>query len=54
MAAVSLLMGLCFSLATHRVADLDGMLRVAIGAVSVAFGVWIVVDIGVVQGLFRG
>jgi len=47
-------MGLCFSLATHRVAKLNRMIRVAIGAVSMAFGVWIVVDIAVVRGLFLG
>lgn len=52
MGLVSLLMGLFFSLATHRLYDFDQALRLAIGSVSAAFGVWIVVEIGFVQGLF--
>jgi hypothetical protein len=54
MGTISLLMGFCFSLATHRFEELNRMVRVTVGAVSTAFGGWIIVDIGFVQGLFLG
>jgi hypothetical protein len=52
MGLVSLLMGVFFSLATHRLYDFDQALRLVVGSVSAAFGAWVVVDIGFVQGLF--
>lgn len=54
MGAVSLLMGFFFSLATDRLHDLNHALRLTVGSLSAAFGTWIVVDIGFVQGLFFG
>jgi sulfite exporter TauE/SafE len=54
MGLVSLLMGLFCSLATERLQELDQRLRVAVGSLSTAFGVWIVAEIGFVQGLFIG
>jgi hypothetical protein len=47
-------MGFCFSLATQRFEELNRMVRVIVGAVSMAFGLSIVVDIRFVQGLFLG
>lgn len=52
MGLVSLLMGLFFSLATDRLYDIEHGVRVAIGALSTAFGVWMVVEIGFIQRLF--
>jgi len=52
MGLVSLLMGLFFSLATDRLHDLEHGVRLAIGTLSTAFGVWMVVEIGFIQGLF--
>jgi len=52
MGLVSLLMGLFFSLATDRLYDLEHGVRLAIGTLSTAFGVWMVVEIGFIQGLF--
>jgi len=52
MGLVSLLMGIFFSLATHQLYDFDQVLRLMIGSISAAFGAWIVVDIGFIQGLF--
>jgi cytochrome c biogenesis protein CcdA len=52
MGLISLLMGLFFSLAIDRLHDLGHGVRVAIGTLSTAFGVWIVVEIGFLQGLF--
>jgi high-affinity nickel permease len=52
MGLISLLMGLFFSLATDRLHDLEHSIRVAIGTLSTAFGVWMVVEIGFLQGLF--
>jgi cytochrome c biogenesis protein CcdA len=52
MGLISLLMGLFFSLATDRLRDLEHGMRVAIGTLSTTFGVWIVVEIGFLQGLF--
>lgn len=54
MGLVSLLMGVFFSFATRQLYDFDQALRLMIGSVSAAFGAWIVVDIGFVQGLFLG
>jgi len=52
MGLVSLLMGVFFSLATDRLHDLEHGVRLAIGTLSTAFGVWMVVEIGFIQGLF--
>ena len=52
MGLVSLLMGLFFSLATDRLHDLEHGVRLTIGTLSTAFGVWMVVEIGFIQGLF--
>jgi high-affinity nickel permease len=52
MGLISLLMGLFFSLATDRLRDLEHGMRVTIGTLSTTFGVWIVVEIGFLQGLF--
>jgi cytochrome c biogenesis protein CcdA len=52
MGLVSLFMGLFFSLATDRLHDLEHGVRLAIGTLSTAFGVWMVVEIGFIQGLF--
>jgi cytochrome c biogenesis protein CcdA len=52
MGLVSLLMGLFFSLATDRLSDLNQGVRVAVGALSTTLGVWMVVEIGFIQGLF--
>jgi high-affinity nickel permease len=52
MGAMSLLMGLFFSLATARLHELDQGIRLTVGTLSTAFGVWMVVEIGFIQGLF--
>ena len=52
MGFISLLMGLFFSLATDRLYDLEHGVRLAVGTLSTTFGVWIVVEIGFLQGLF--
>ncbi|MGH7965114.1 MAG: urease accessory protein UreH [Candidatus Binatia bacterium] len=52
MGLVSLLLGLCFSFAADRLHELNQGLRLTVGALSTAFGAWIVIDIGFVQGLF--
>jgi len=52
MGCVSLIMGIFFSLATGRLQTLDQRIRLAIGGMSTAFGVWMIVEIGFVQGLF--
>lgn len=52
MGVVSLLMGLCFSLATEQLHVFSQWLHLTVGALSTAFGVWIVIDIGFMQGLF--
>jgi len=52
MGLVSVLLGWVFSLAADRLRDLEYGLRLAIGALSTAFGAWIVVEIGFIQGLF--
>lgn len=54
MGMISLLMGFFFSLATDRLYELNQALRLTVGSLSAAFGAWIVVDIGFVQGLFLG
>jgi len=54
MGAVSLMMGFFFSLATERLHEISQFLRLTVGALSAAFGAWIVVDIGFVRGLFLG
>jgi sulfite exporter TauE/SafE len=52
MGVISLLMGVFFSLATDRLQHFDRGLRMAVGALSTAFGAWMVVEIGFIQGLF--
>ncbi len=52
MGLISLLMGLFFSLAAERLQDLSQGLRVVVGALSATFGVWMIVEIGFIQGLF--
>ncbi len=52
MGLVSLLMGVFFSLATARLHDLDRGIRLTVGTLSTAFGVWMVMEIGFIQGLF--
>lgn len=54
MGAVSLLMGVVFSFATNRLHEVSRTLRLIVGSVSAACGVWIVIDIGFVRGLFLG
>lgn len=52
MGLVSLLMGFFFSYVAPRLHNVSMTLRLATGALSTAFGAWIVIDIGFVQGLF--
>jgi len=52
MGVVSLCMGVFLSLATDRLHALESRIRVAMGTLSTAFGVWMVVEIGFIQGLF--
>jgi sulfite exporter TauE/SafE len=52
MGVVSLVMGLFFSMATARLRSFDQGLRLTVGALSTAFGAWMIVEIGFVQGLF--
>ena len=54
MGLVSVLMGFFFSYAMPRLYDVSQILRFATGVLSAAFGTWIVIDIGFVQGLFFG
>lgn len=52
MGLVSVLLGWIFSLAADRLHALEHGLRLAVGSLSTAFGTWIVVEIGFIQGLF--
>jgi ABC-type nickel/cobalt efflux system permease component RcnA len=52
MGLVSVLLGFFFSYALPRLDNVNQTLRFATGALSAAFGAWIVIDIGFVQGLF--
>ena len=52
MGLVSLLLGFFFSYAMPRLHDVSQTIRLATGTLSAAFGAWIVVDIGFLQGLF--
>lgn len=52
MGLVSLLMGFFFSYVVPRLHEVSLTLRLATGVLSAAFGTWIVIDIGFVQGLF--
>jgi high-affinity nickel permease len=52
MGVVSLLVGMFFSLAADRLHSVNQGLRFTIGAISTAFGAWIVIEIGFIQGLF--
>lgn len=52
MALVSLIIGTFFSLGTSRLAAWDQGVRLTVGMLSTAFGVWIIIEIGFIQGLF--
>jgi hypothetical protein len=52
MGMISLLMGLCFSLASDRLLEVEHGVRMVIGALSTAFGIWMVVETGFYRGLF--
>lgn len=54
MGAVSLLMGVFFSLATHRLHEMSQVLYATVGTLSATCGAWIVIDVGFVRGLFLG
>lgn len=51
MALVSLIMGACFSAASTRLAVWDQGVRLTVGLLSTACGIWIVIEIGFIQGL---
>jgi high-affinity nickel-transport protein len=52
MGIVSLLMGFFFALATDKLYAFDQGIRLTVGSLSTVFGVWMVVEIGFIQGLF--
>jgi high-affinity nickel permease len=52
MGLVSFLMGMFVTFASDWLHKIDLRIRVVMGALSTAFGAWMVVEIGVVQGLF--
>ena len=52
MGMISLLMGLCFSLASDRLLEVEHGVRMVIGTLSTAFGIWMVVETGFYRGLF--
>lgn len=54
MGGVSLLLGLFFSWAARRLQTIQLLLAGVVGMASTLYGAWIVLDIGVVQGLFLG
>lgn len=53
MLGVSTLLGLPFVLTAKRFASIHRKIRIAAGATSVAYGVWIMASIAIAQGLFR-
>jgi ABC-type nickel/cobalt efflux system permease component RcnA len=53
MLGMSTLVGVPFSLAAQRSASVQRTLRMACGSASIAYGAWILVRAGVVDGLFR-
>lgn len=52
MMVISTLIGLPFALSSGRFASLNQMVRFTAGALSVALGIFIMVSIGLIQGLF--
>jgi cytochrome c biogenesis protein CcdA len=52
MGVVSLMMGLFFAAASNRLRGFHHGVRLAVGSLSTAFGAWIVIEIGFIQGLF--
>lgn len=54
MAAMSSLFALPMAMLLRRFKRFDTALRLAAGAVSVGFGLWLVVEIGIVEGLLLG
>lgn len=54
MGLVSLVMGLCVSWVADWLQALNQGVRLAVGTLSTAFGVWMVIEIGFIQGLFLG
>ncbi|MCS6927009.1 MAG: urease accessory protein UreH [Candidatus Binatia bacterium] len=52
MGAVSLVLGLFFSSAIRHLHAVEQILWCAVGLVSAGYGAWIVIEVGVVQGLF--
>lgn len=52
MGLVSLVMALFFSLATERLHALNQGIRLTVGTLSATFGMWMIVEIGFIQGLF--
>ncbi|MBI3249976.1 MAG: urease accessory protein UreH [Deltaproteobacteria bacterium] len=54
MGLVSLLLGVFFSLATDRFHNLNQGIRLTVGTLSTAFGLWMIVEIGFIQGFFLG
>jgi hypothetical protein len=53
MLGISTLLGVPCALTAERSAAIHHRLRIAVGSVSVAYGVWILAQVGIVQGLFR-
>jgi len=53
MLGISTLLGLPFVLTAERFASIHQRIRIAAGATSVAYGVWIMASIAIAQGLFR-
>ncbi len=54
MMVISTLIGLPFALSSGRFASLNHTIRFMAGALSVALGIFVMVDIGWIQGLFYG
>lgn len=54
MMAISTLIGLPFALSSGRFASLNHTIRFAAGALSTALGIFLMVDIGFIKGLFYG
>ncbi len=53
MLGISTLLGLPFVLTAERFASIHQRIRIAAGATSVAYGVWIMAQVGIGEGLFR-
>lgn len=54
MMIISTLIGLPFALSSQRFASLNHMIRFTAGALSTALGIFLMVDIGFIKGLFYG